>query len=124
MELYSRTVVDHFVQPHCTAPVARVDAVGEARSEDPDCPDHVRLVLQVDDGVISGVQQVTEGCVATTAGASVLAEALVQRSLAEARGVTVERLRADLGGLPSRHRFCLDVPVNALRLALDALDAR
>jgi len=124
MELYSRVVVDHFMQPRCTAPLARADASGEARSEDPDCPDHVCVALQVEGGVIVAVQQVTEGCVATTAGASLLAERLARLTPAEARALTPDQLKAELGGLPSRHRFCLDVPLNALTRALDALDAR
>lgn len=124
MELYSRTVVDHFMQPRGVASLTRVDGEGESRSQDPDCPDHVRLALRVEGGAIVGVQQATEGCVATTAGASRLCELLDHLVVAEARGLTVERLRAELGGLPSRHKYCLDVPILALQRALDALERR
>jgi NifU-like protein involved in Fe-S cluster formation len=124
MELYSRTVVDHFMQPRGLAPVARVDCQGEASSSDPDCPDHVLLALQVEDGRIVAACQQTSGCVATTAGASRLHELLQGLPVEQARGLTAARLKQELDGLPSRHKHCLDVPIVALMRALDALEQR
>lgn len=121
MELYTRAVVDHFLAPRCTSALARVDATGEARSTDPDCPDHVRVTLQIDAETVTGVRQETEGCVATTAGASRLCELVLGRPVADVRALSVQQLREDLGGLPAHHKTCLDVPVRALKNALDAV---
>lgn len=123
MELYSRTVVDHFVKPRLTEALARVDGLGTANSIDPDCPDQVQIDVQVDGVHIVAIRQVTEGCVATVAAASFLAERLNGAGIEEARALTEPQLRAELGGVPERHKHCLDVPINALATALDVATA-
>jgi NifU-like protein involved in Fe-S cluster formation len=123
MELYSRAVVDHFVKPRLTEALERVDGQGDADSIDPECPDKVHMYVQLDGETLAGVRQETQGCVATVAAASFLAERVVGATLDEARAVTEATLRQALGGVPARHVHCLDVPINALAAALDAASA-
>jgi NifU-like protein involved in Fe-S cluster formation len=120
MELYSRTVVDHFVKPRLTDAIERVDGQGTANSVDPDCPDEVQIDVHIKDEQIVAIRQKTEGCVATVAAASFLAERVAGSSLEAARALTEPELRAELGGVPDRHKHCLDVPIDALASALDA----
>ena len=123
MELYSRTVVDHFVKPRLTEALDRVDGSGSSNSVDPECPDRVTMNVQIDGDRIVAIHQQTEGCVATSAAASFLAERLQGATIDDARALTEAQLRAALGGVPERHTHCLDVPINALAMALDVATA-
>jgi len=116
-------VIEHFEQPRCTGALERIHGSGEARSPDPGCPDRVRFSVCLDGDRVVGVQQESEGCVATEAGASCLAELMVGLTVDRARGITAEALEEELGGVPSRHRSCLDVPIAALGKALGAIRA-
>jgi len=122
MDLYSRETVEHFMNPRLAGTLAGGGAAGEARSADPECPDHVRFEVRVADGRLVDVAQTTEGCVATVAAASFLARAVQGATVTDARAWTAARLREAMGGVPARHRFCLDVPVDALEGALEAAE--
>ena len=118
--LYNETVLDHFRNPRNAGELSDANAVGEDRN--PVCGDHMRLMLRIDDGVITRARFLTRGCGAAIATSSVATEILTGRPLAEARGLTREDFVAAVGGLPKSKIHCSVLAARALQKALTAYD--
>jgi nitrogen fixation NifU-like protein len=108
--------------------------------DNPLCGDRVALELEVREGAIAAVGQVTRGCLLTRAAASLLARHLGRRPLADAAILPDAAAAVLAGGAPpadwpelamfapvadvaSRHD-CVLLPFRALARALDELGRR
>ena len=81
--LYQEIILDHYKNPRHFG-----EAEGFNRQADgynPLCGDKVEVTLTVHDGIISDVAFQGEGCAISTASASLMAEALLGKSEAEAK---------------------------------------
>jgi NifU-like protein involved in Fe-S cluster formation len=110
---YSSEVVRRFDSPRRAGELPRGSrglSTGEA--EDRTLHVWVRFQLQVIDGVIQSARFAVFGCPHTVAAASLVAERLEGRPLADARSVDVQALRAEL-----------EVPVEKLGKLLRIEDA-
>jgi NifU-like protein involved in Fe-S cluster formation len=90
---------------------------GEA--ETPECGDSVALDILPNGSVIVAAKHTGKGCVLSQAGASMLTEYLVGKSVEDAARLTYEDMLAMFGGrpLPVRMGCCL-LPLRALQNAL------
>ena len=75
---YNATVLDHFRNPRNAGELANANAVGEERN--PVCGDHMRLMLRIENDVITEARFLTKGCGAAIATSSVATEMLQGRS--------------------------------------------
>jgi len=112
--MYSTQLLDHFEHPRNPGETANANAVAEI--ENPVCGDLLRLTLRITDGSIDEIRFQAKGCVASMACASVLTELVSGKTLAEAHGLTRDRIVAAVGSLPAGS-------THAAQLALDALAA-
>ncbi len=112
--MFSAQILDHFQNPRNAGEVQNPDAF--AQLENPACGDVLRLTLRTEDGRITEIRFLAQGCVAAMACASALTELVWQRSLADARELRREQVVQAVGGLPPES-------IHASHLAMDTLRA-
>lgn len=98
--LYGDVILDHYRNPRNRQPVADADV--EAQEFNPFCGDRAELRLKLGpDGQVAQVSVLSEGCSIIQASASLMSEALLGKTTAEAQAMAVElrrMLRDDAGG--------------------------
>jgi nitrogen fixation NifU-like protein len=82
-ELYREIILDHYRNPRHGRPLAAPDVVAEGYN--PLCGDEVEIGLQFVDGTLRDVSVHGRGCSISQASGSMLTEAVIGRSLPEAR---------------------------------------
>ena len=117
---FSATVIDHFQNPRHVGILPPPSAEGTA-SRGAAGP-IIRLYVELEDDRLARVSFLTQGCVAAIAAASWVAMSMTGRTRQEARALTPSAELEGLGGLPSSRRFCGNLVVQALNLALDAAE--
>ena len=84
-DLYQEIILDHSKRPrNFRCPDA---ANRQADGHNPLCGDHVRVYLEVEDGVVADVAFEGSGCAISTASASVMTELVKGKSEPEARAM-------------------------------------
>lgn len=107
LPLYSERLLEHFRNPRRAG---AVDApAADVRVENMACGDRLRLTVQVEDGVVTDAAFQAQGCTASIACGSALAEWLVGKRLAELKGLTAAGVEELVDGLPaaSKHAAAL-----------------
>jgi nitrogen fixation NifU-like protein len=112
--MLNEKILEHFRNPHNAGNLTDPSAVVEVTN--PVCGDTMRLAIRVQDGRVAEARFKTQGCVASIAAGSVLTDLLADRTLGEAREITVMRISEELGQLPP-------ATMHAAELAMDALSA-
>jgi nitrogen fixation NifU-like protein len=146
-DLYREVILDHYRNPRRRGTLEHPDA--HAEGQNPLCGDEISLDLAVDGDRIADVRILGRGCSISQASASMMAEAVVGKTLAEVAELT-HRFKAmmdieegdpgidearpgaalgDLEALRGVRRFpvrikCADLPWVALTDALAALPPR
>ena len=100
--LYQQVIVDHGAHPRHRGALAHPTHAAEL--DNPLCGDVVALQLAVDGDRIADVAHAGHGCTLSIAAASLLAELLIGRSLADARALAaeLEAMIAEPPGVPDR----------------------
>jgi nitrogen fixation protein NifU and related proteins len=96
--MYSEIVMDHFRNPHNVGALERATATAEVVN--PVCGDILRLSVRVEEGRIVAARFKTQGCVTSIAASSMLTDWLTDKTVADARQLTPEKISESLGGLP------------------------
>jgi nitrogen fixation NifU-like protein len=91
------------------------------QTENPACGDVMKLMLRVNNGVISEAKYQVRGCVASIACGSVLTEALSGKNVLEAAAIEREWLVQALGGLSNESMHASHLAMDCLKLALKRL---
>ncbi len=84
-ELYQQVILDHNRNPRNYGALENAD--GEADGHNPLCGDKVRVYVALDGDIIRGAQFEGSGCAISTASASLMTEALIGKTLAEAEAL-------------------------------------
>jgi nitrogen fixation protein NifU and related proteins len=113
---FSATTIDHFQHPRNIGRMT--DADGFGRVDDATTDTMVSLYVKFSEGVVAVASFRTFGCSACIAASSIATELLVGR--ARAAMLSAQEVDSALGGLPDDKRYCLDLVVEAARLALAA----
>ena len=112
---YSPTVIDHFLHPRNFGQLENADCFNAMSGI---CGDTIGMYVGIDDGAISRISFVTNGCGPTIACSSALTCMAKGLNIQEAMRITGNDLMQYLGGLPVEHTHCADLAVNTLRSAL------
>lgn len=96
--MYSKTVMDHFMNPRNVGEIENPDGVGEVGN--PVCGDIMKIFLKIDDNLITDAKFKTFGCGAAIASSSMATELVKGKSLEEAWEVTNKAVAEALEGLP------------------------
>lgn len=123
-DMYSKDVMDHFMNPRNVGEIENPDGVGEKGN--PTCGDLMRMYIQVKSKkekgknveVISDIKFQTFGCGAAVATSSMITEMVKGKTIDEAEKITNAQVAKALGGLPPIKMHCSNLAADALAAAI------
>lgn len=120
-DLYSKEVMDHFMNPRNVGVIKNASGVGETGN--PTCGDIMKIFLDIEkiDGkdIIKDVKFQTFGCGAAVATSSMVTEMVKGKTLDEAERISNAAVAEALGGLPPVKMHCSNLAANALHAAIE-----
>lgn len=122
MPRYSKAFLDHFNNPRNVGVMEDAEGVGTEKNEV--CGDTMTLYLRTEGGRIAEARFQTLGCSASIAASSVTTEMVVGKSVAEARALTRHHIAEALNGIPPAKLHSAALAIDALKSALDGVEAR
>jgi nitrogen fixation NifU-like protein len=115
--MYSKKVMDHFMNPRNVGEIKDADGVGEEGN--PTCGDAMKITIKVKDDILEDVKFQTFGCGAAIAVSSMVTEMAIGKTLDEALKITKESIANELEGLPPQKMHCSNLGADALRRAIE-----
>jgi nitrogen fixation NifU-like protein len=116
-EVYSDTVIEHFMCPRNVG--SMTDADGEGNNGDPTCGDFLTIYIKVKDNVIYDISFLVFGCAAAIATSSMTTELAKGKTIEEALKISEDDIVRALGGLPENKKHCSNLGANALKNAIN-----
>jgi nitrogen fixation NifU-like protein len=114
--MYPPQLIDHFEHPRNSGVMDSPDV--SVQSENPACGDVMKLMLRINNGIISDAKYQVRGCVASIACGSALTEALPGKNVPQAAAIKREWLVQALGGLSNESMHASHLAMDCLKLAL------
>ncbi len=119
-KLFSPVVIDHFRNPRNYGAIENADSYTFMSGM---CGDTIGIFVKTENGLISKLGFVTNGCGPTIACASAATSMAEGKSVEEASKITGSALIDFLGGLPTENTHCADLAANTLRGALEKISS-
>jgi nitrogen fixation protein NifU and related proteins len=116
MNIYSKTVMDHFTHPRNVGFIENADGIGE--HGDQECGDFLRVFVKVEDDTIADVKYQIKGCPAAIACASAMTELALGKNLDDAMMITDDDIVDALDGLPEFKTHCSALGATGLQKAI------
>lgn len=115
--MYSEKVMDHFMNPRNMGEIEHPD--GEGMVGNPVCGDMMKIMLRIEDDVITDVKFKTFGCGAAIATSSMATELVKGKTITEALAVTNKAVAEALDGLPPVKMHCSVLAEDGIRSAIN-----
>lgn len=120
-DMYSKKVMDHFMNPRNVGEIKDADGVGEKGN--PTCGDIMKMYIKVGSKngkeVIEDIKFQTFGCGAAVATSSMITEMVMGKTLEEAEAISNKQVAEALGGLPPIKMHCSNLAASALHDAIE-----
>lgn len=120
--MYSKKVMDHFMNPRNVGEIKDADGIGEVGN--PVCGDVMTFYIKVENGIVTDVKFKTFGCGAAIAVSSMVSEMAKGKTLQEAMKITNRSVVDELGGLPNQKLHCSNLGADALHKAIENYKAK
>ena len=117
MSMYSKKVMEHFLNPRNMGVIEDADGVGTAGN--PVCGDTMTIYIKVKNGRIVDIKFQTFGCAAAIATSSMITELAKGKTLEEAEKITRDDVADALDGLPPIKMHCSNLAADALKAAIE-----
>ena len=117
MPVYSKTVMDHFMNPRNVGEIENPDGIGEEGN--PVCGDMMTFYIKVKDDHLEDIKFKTFGCGAAIAVSSMVSEMATGKTLDEAMEITPQLVAEELEGLPKNKLHCSNLGAQALHKAIE-----
>ena len=116
---YSKKVMKNFLHPKNMGKIKNPDGFGEIGN--PVCGDIIDVYIKVDKKTkkIKDIKFKTFGCVAAIASSSMLTQVIKNKTLEQAKKVTLKDVTKELGGLPPIKTHCSGMAIEALKKAIE-----
>ena len=115
---YSDKVIDHYENPRNVGSLDKADpAVGTGMVGAPACGDVMKLLIKVDDGIITDAKFKTYGCGSAIASSSLVTEWIKGKTLVEAATITNMHIAEELA-LPPVKIHCSILAEDAIKAAI------
>lgn len=118
--MLSAIAAQHVHSPRNLGPLDGATHFGQSGA--PGDGPYVQLWFNVDRGVIRDARHKSNGCFASIAAASVVAEVLQGRRVSQALSLEPSDVSALLGGLPDGKQYCAELAIAAIRSAFEGED--
>ena len=119
---YNKKVLEHFRNPRNMGEMKNPDA--EATVGNPQCGDVMKIMLKIENFIISDVKFQTMGCAAAIATSSMLTEIAKGKSLDEAKKINNIDVIKALGELPPIKIHCSNLGADALKRAIEEWEGK
>ena len=116
MPVYSKKVMEHFMNPRNVGEIDNPDGVGKVGN--PVCGDMMTFYIKVKDNLLNDVKFKTFGCGAAIAVSSMVSEMAKGKTLEEAMKITPRSVADELEGLPKNKFHCSNLGAQALNKAI------
>jgi len=113
---YSQLVFDHFFNPRNNGFIE--DANGIAEIGDPDCGDHLKVFLKIENDMVRDIKFQIKGCPAAIACASAMTELVMGKPVLEALQVSDDQIIEHIDGLPEFKIHCSALGASGFRMAV------
>ena len=117
MSMYSKKVMEHFLNPRNMGKIDDPDGVGTAGN--PICGDTMTIYIKVKNNRIVDIKFQTFGCAAAIATSSMITELAKGKTIEEAEKITRDDVADALEGLPPIKMHCSNLAADALRAAIE-----
>ena len=117
MSMYSKKVMEHFLNPRNMGKIDDPDGVGTAGN--PVCGDTMTIYIKVKNNRIVDIKFQTFGCAAAIATSSMITELAKGKTIEEAEKITRDDVADALEGLPPIKMHCSNLAADALKAAID-----
>jgi nitrogen fixation NifU-like protein len=117
MPVYSKKVMEHFMNPRNVGEIDNPDGVGKVGN--PVCGDMMTFYIKVKDNRLEDVKFKTFGCGAAIAVSSMVSEMAKGKTLEEAMKITPRSVADELEGLPKNKFHCSNLGAQALNKAIN-----
>ena len=117
MSMYSKKVMEHFLNPRNMGKLDDPDGVGTAGN--PICGDTMTIYIKVKNNRIVDIKFQTFGCAAAIATSSMITELAKGKTIEEAEKITRDDVADALEGLPPIKMHCSNLAADALKAAID-----
>ena len=114
--MYSKKVMEHFLNPRNKGKLENADAVG--RVGNPICGDVMYIYIKVEDNKIVDIGWETMGCAAAIATSSMVSELAKGKSLEDAMKIEKKDIADALEGLPPIKMHCSNLASEGLHKAI------
>jgi len=117
MSMYSKKVIEHFLNPRNMGKLDDPDGVGTAGN--PICGDTMTIYIKVKNNRIVDIKFQTFGCAAAIATSSMITELAKGKTIEEAEKITRDDVADALEGLPPIKMHCSNLAADALKAAIE-----
>jgi nitrogen fixation NifU-like protein len=114
-KVYSQKVIERWLNPRNLGKIRSPD--GFAKIKGP-CGDTMQISFKVNDGRLSKIKFITDGCASSMAAGSMAAELANGRGLEEAAEISQQMILDALDGLPEESVHCALLASNTLKEAI------
>jgi nitrogen fixation protein NifU and related proteins len=114
-QIYSKTTVDHILNPRNDRSLPNPDGFAAYSSG---CGETMKIWLKVDNGIVIQTGFWTDGCAATVACGSMATHLIVGKSAIQSLALNARDIVDALKNLPEGNHHCAELAANALRMAL------
>ncbi len=115
---YSKTVIDHWMNPRNFGKLDNPDGYGRITGP---CGDTMEIFLKIKDEKIEDAHFLTDGCGTTIACGSVITELIKGKTIEQVKQITSDNLLKKIGGLPPLDEHCVVLATNTLQSAINNL---
>jgi nitrogen fixation NifU-like protein len=115
--MYTKKVMDHFMNPRNVGEMKNADGIGEVGN--PVCGDMMTFYIKVENDRIKDVKFKTFGCGAAIAVSSMVSEMAKGKTIEEAMKITNKAVAGKLDGLPPNKMHCSNLGADALHKAIE-----
>ncbi len=114
--MYTKKVMEHFMEPHNVGEIENADGIGEVGNVK--CGDIMKMYLKIEDDIITDIKFKTFGCASAIASSSMATDLIKGKTIKEALAITNKDVIDSLDGLPPVKVHCSVLAEQAFKSAL------
>ncbi len=114
--MYSKKVMEHFMEPHNVGEIEDADGIGEVGNAK--CGDIMKMYIKIDGDIVSDIKFKTFGCASAIASSSIATDLIKGKTITDALALTNQDVVDSLDGLPPVKVHCSVLAEQAFKSAV------